>query len=667
MRLSTLLKRAGLLLAIGFLMLMVTRQMAGLPMPPPAVAAQASSSSSSSNRDSPGGGQGIQRGRGLDVQERLQQNQRQDHGGSERVEPKQVDDVQGADTASSQHVDIGDREGPPVVAEGDEELCCEHEANVDYLGGDISFSGGETPEDCCVLCKANPECFKWTLAKGMCWLKGAGVQSVTAKPTDNIVSGTVCRKTPPPTPAPPAPPPVSRDTAQASVKAAMQHAWSGYATNCFGKDELHPVKGTCGNWLGAGLTIIDAMSTLHLMGLDAEFDKAAGWVANNLKFDYKQQISMFETTIRILGGLMSAFDFTGNQVFVDKGKELADKMMPVFDTHSGIPWGRVNLMTGQVANQGWSPKASILSEVGTIQLEYFALSRHTHDTIYRQKAQNVIDVLEGMNTAIPGLLPIFLTTNTAPAFTTGRITMGGCGDSYYEYLLKMWLLTGKTNKQYQRMYVESMNAMIQHMVKHAGSETYVAELNGKSSSPNMEHLACFVPGMLALGATSGIVEDPKERARHMDVAKQMTETCYHMYSQSPSGISAESTTFSSSGMRQKDGQYHMRPEVLESIFILWRTTKDERYREMGWAIFEAIEKHCKVPRGYAGLQNVGVASNGAKTDPMESFFLAETLKYLYLLFSPDSTLPLAGVNDAEFPDNLWVFNTEAHPIRVWRE
>jgi hypothetical protein len=98
----------------------------------------------------------------------------------------------------------------------------------------------------------------------------------------------------------------------------------------------------------------------------------------------------------------------------------------------------------------------------------------------------------------------------------------------------------------------------------------------------------------------------------------------------------------------------LRPEAVESLFMLWRATGEQRYREWGWEMFQSFERHCRVPGGgYSGVSDVREA-NPRKNDKQESFWLAETLKYFYLLFSDESVLPL----------DAFVLNTEAHPLRV---
>ena len=168
----------------------------------------------------------------------------------------------------------------------------------------------------------------------------------------------------------------------------------------------------------------------------------------------------------------------------------------------------------------------------------------------------------------------------------------------------------------------------------------------------MDHLVCFVPGLLALGTLSE-TQDHAKNAKHMELAEKLMETCNQLYFRQVTGLSPENVSFPK--MQAVDPSYRLRPETIESLFYLYRVTKNPKYREFGWKIFEALETHAKIKHGYAAI--VDVTELPARTEnKMESFFLAETLKYHYLLQAPESLIPL----------DEYVFNTEAHPFRMRR-
>ena len=295
-------------------------------------------------------------------------------------------------------------------------------------------------------------------------------------------------------------------------------------------------------------------------------------------------------------------------------------------------------------------------------MEFFGLSQRLQDDSYALKAQKPIDVMDVAKPSIPGLYPIYISP-THGGFTNNRIAWGAMGDSFYEYLLKMYLLTGKQHEQYKRMYLQSMDSMMQHLYSHTPKGTaYIADLENGQKDHKMDHLVCFAPGMLALGVKHGVVDDAAVAEKHMTAAKELMKTCYEMYHlQEPSGIGAEYSRFTPEMTPGHDASYKLRPETVESLFVLWRVTGDSMYRDWGWEIWQNIDRHCKVAGGYAALMDVRQPDR--KEDKMESFFLAETLKYLYLLFSPNSLIPIFPTT--EQPD-FYVFNTEAHPIKAWR-
>jgi len=441
---------------------------------------------------------------------------------------------------------------------------------------------------------------------------------------------------------------------QLAVMDAFKHAWKAYENRCFGQDELHPRSNTCSNWLNQGLTIVDSLDTIWLMGMRDEFAKAREWVSEHLHFQQSRSVSFFETTIRILGGLLSAYDLSRDQIFLDKASDLGARLAAAFETPSGLPRGEVNLANRQSNNPGWTGGSSLLAEVGTVQLEFAYLSKHNGNPIYAEKALKVLSHMDKLRKSYEGLYPIYIDPNSGQ-FTNGKITFGAMGDSFYEYLLKIWILTGKKNDDYKRMYLESVRGMKQHLLTQSPDGLwYLADLEGNHKQHKMDHLVCFAPAMLALGVMHQVVTGA-EADDHLKMARDLCETCYQMYERSPSGIGAEYVNFNPN-MNVGAPDYHLRPEAVEAIFLLWRATGEDKYRDQGWKMFQSIERHCRLNNGYTGLRDV--QNPNSKHDKMESFFLAETLKYLFLLYSPDDAFPLDG-------PQAKVFNTECHALTAW--
>ncbi|CAA0829542.1 Mannosyl-oligosaccharide 1-2-alpha-mannosidase MNS1 [Striga hermonthica] len=435
------------------------------------------------------------------------------------------------------------------------------------------------------------------------------------------------------------------------VKDAMIHAWSSYENYAWGHDELQPQsKNGVDSFGGLGATLIDALDTLYIMGLKDQFQKARDWVAESLDFNKNYDASVFETTIRVVGGLLSAYDLSGDKVFLDKAKEIADRLLPAWDTPSGIPFNIINLANGNAHNPGWTGGESILADSATEQIEFIALSQRTGDPKYQQVVENVIIEL---NKTFPsdGLLPIYINPHKGTR-SYSTITFGAMGDSFYEYLLKVWIQGNKTTavKHYRDMWETSMKGLLSLVRRTTPSSfTYLCEKIGTSLTDKMDELACFAPGMIALGSTD---YGPDESKKFLSLAEELAWTCYNFYQSTPTKLAGENYFFNSGQDMSVGTSWNiLRPETIESLFYLWRLTGNETYKEWGWNIFQAFEKNSRVESGYVGLKDV---NTGVKDNMMQSFFLAETLKYLYLMFSPPSVISL----------DEWVFNTEAHPIKI---
>ncbi|KAJ7571681.1 hypothetical protein O6H91_01G172400 [Diphasiastrum complanatum] len=432
----------------------------------------------------------------------------------------------------------------------------------------------------------------------------------------------------------------------------MLHAWSSYEKYAWGYDELQPQSRRGINQFGGlGATIVDSLDTLYIMGLHEQFTKAKQWVATSLDFNKNYDASVFETTIRVLGGLLSSYDLSEEKVFLEKAQQLADRLLPAWNTDTGIPYNTINLAFGYARNPGWTGGASTLADLGSEQMEFIALSQRTGDPKYRIKVENVIQQIR-KNFPQDGLVPMYINPHSGHP-TTSRITFGAMGDSFYEYLLKVWILGNKTEavKQYRQMWEQSMEGMMSLIRKSAPSSfTYIAERSSPNSyTDKMDELACFAPGMLALGADGTTTENAR---KYLNLAKELARTCYEFYRSTPTKLAGENYLFRQGEDMIVGTPYNiLRPETVESLMYLWRKTGDKIYRDWGWDIFQAFETQSRTESGYVGLRDV---RSGEKDDMMQSFFLAETMKYLYLLFSPSSVIPL----------DEWVFNTEAHPIRI---
>ncbi|XP_072244683.1 mannosidase, alpha, class 1B, member 1b isoform X1 [Leuresthes tenuis] len=451
----------------------------------------------------------------------------------------------------------------------------------------------------------------------------------------------------------------SEASRQEAVREAFRHAWKGYKDYAWGHDELRPISKSYSEWFGLGLTLIDALDTMWILGLKQEFEEAKTWVATKLTFNKNVDVNLFESTIRILGGLLSTYHLTGNTLFLDKAKDIGSRLMPAFNTQSKIPYSDVNIGKGTAHPPRWTSDSSV-AEVTSIQLEFRELSRLTQEPHYQSAVAEVMKRVHQLDGKLDGLVPMFINTNSGQFTHQGIYTMGARADSYYEYLLKQWIQGGKKENQLLEDYLQAIEGLMKNLLQKSlpSALTFVGELSHGQFSPKMDHLVCFLPGTLALGAHNGLP------AEHMNLAKQLMETCYQMYIQMETGLSPEIVHFNmhqgSIGdidVKLADRHNLLRPETVESLFYLYRFTKDHKYQDWGWEILQNFNKHTKVSSGgYTSINNVRDPEYPSPRDKMESFFLGETLKYLYLLFSDD--LNLISLDQ-------YVFNTEAHPLPIW--
>uniref|UniRef100_A0AC35GN67 Alpha-1,2-Mannosidase n=1 Tax=Panagrolaimus sp. PS1159 TaxID=55785 RepID=A0AC35GN67_9BILA len=445
---------------------------------------------------------------------------------------------------------------------------------------------------------------------------------------------------------------------QKAVVGAMKHAWNGYKKYAWGKDQLMPISGGTQEWMGCGLTILDSLDSLLIMGMDNEFSEARQWVSESLDFEKDRFVSLFETTIRVLGGLLSTYHLSGDKLFLTKAEDIGSRLIGALNAPSPIPFSDVNLQTRKGKQPSWGGESS-LSEVSSIQLEFRDLSRALGNDTYEKAAFKISEHIHSLGCKDhQGLCGMFLSPLDGKFRTGTTITLGARADSYYEYLLKQWLQTGKTITWLHDDYKEAMTG-VQNLLWHYSEPNKLGFpgelLGGKTFSPKMDHLVCFLAGTLALGTQNAFEEI------HLDMAKNLSKSCREMYS-TLTGLAPEIVYFNEIpgkkediSIKPLDAHCLLRPEAFEAWFYLYRVTGDKQYQEWGWEAFQAIEQFAKVKNGYSSVNSVKKIPVTYR-DLMESFFLAETLKYLYLLFADDQN---------EIPLDKYVFNTEGHPLPIY--
>jgi glycosyl hydrolase family 47 len=426
-------------------------------------------------------------------------------------------------------------------------------------------------------------------------------------------------------------PPSALDRAQlaAAVRAEFLRCWKAYEDYAWGHDELKPVSKSPRDWYGESLLItpVDALDTMLVMGLDAEAEKTKALILERLSFDRDITVKNFEITIRLLGGLLSGYEMTGDERLLSLADDLGTRLLPAFDSPTGMPYMFVNLKTGAVRGAQTNP-----AEIGTLLLEFGTLARHTGKQVYHDKAKRALVELYRRRSPI-GLVADEIDVDTGQ-WTSRTSHVGGGIDSYYEYLLKCSLLFG--DGECGKMWKDSRRALRRYLADETRSGLWVGEadrVTGKRTASQFGALHAFLPGVLALGGD-------------LRRAERLQASCYRMWMLH--GVEPEILDYQT--MQVVHAGYPLRPEIIESAFLLYRVTKDPQYLEMGREFFEALLERCRTDGGTTVLENV---VTGEKGDLMPSYYLAETLKYLYLLFAPEETLDLDRI----------VFTTEAHPLQ----
>jgi mannosidase alpha-like ER degradation enhancer 2 len=436
-----------------------------------------------------------------------------------------------------------------------------------------------------------------------------------------------------PPPATPPAPSIDRAALASQVRTELLFAWQAYERHAWGHDELRPLSRTVRDWYGEPLlmTPVDALDTLLLAGLPDEAAKARAIIDERLSFDRDSSVQVFEVTIRLLGGLLAGYQMTGDTRLLGVAEDLGTRLLPAFDSPTGMPYRFVNLRTGATSDPHSNP-----AEIGTLLLEFGTLARLTGKPVFYDKSKRALVELYARRSPI-GLVGEEIDVETGE-WRSRNSHVGGAIDSWYEYLLKCERLFDDADCG--RMWRESERAMNRYLADETPNGLWYGQSDmttGERTASEFGALHAFLPGVLAL--SNNTVGD-------LDRARRLQQSAFAMWQLH--GLEPEVLDYRAMTVRYPG--YKLRPEIVESAYVLYRKTGDPRYLEMGRTFLAALVAHCRTADGYTVVDDVTTMKQG---DLMPSYFLAETLKYLYLLFAPDETLEFDAV----------VFNTEAHPLR----
>ncbi|KAL6834812.1 glycoside hydrolase family 47 protein [Trichoderma camerunense] len=472
-------------------------------------------------------------------------------------------------------------------------------------------------------------------------------------------------------------------TRKQAVKNAFIKSWEAYKAHAWGKDQLQPLSGggkdTFSGWMAQ---VVDALDTLWIMDLKEDFYLAVKEVAmidwatthdNNV-------INLFEVTIRYLGGLLAAYDLSQEPVLRAKAIELGDALYATFDTPNRLPSHWLDYSKAkngeQTADDSMSGAAG-----GTLCMEFTRLSQITGDPKYYDATERIKQFYYRFQneSSLPGLWPVTMNFRDEQLIET-RYTIGAGADSMYEYLVKMPVLLGGLDPQYPEMAIKALDTARDYLLYRPMTpkdENILMAGNALVDHGNveriyeMQHLTCFAGGMYAMAGKLFKRDD------YVDLGSRLSSGCVWAYDSFASGIMPEAADLV--GCKKLDGpcpydetflplsndprlppgfvnvkakHYLLRPEAIESVFYMYRITGDQVWRDTAWRLWENIVRETEVDLAFAIVEDVTV-SKGTNGDVMETFWLAETLKYFYLIFDDEGVIDL----------DEWVFNTEAHPFK----
>ncbi len=420
----------------------------------------------------------------------------------------------------------------------------------------------------------------------------------------------LARRAPTPSPLP------SPATIAAEVRAEYLRAWDAYKRLAWGHDELRPVSGTHQEFFApnhpVGLTIIEALDTLYLMGLDDELALGVRWVEDNLNLDIDAPFQVFETIIRMLGGLLAGHLATKNAALLTKAKELADRLLPAFTkSPTGMPYRYLNPHSGAV-----SVPANFVAEIGTNLSELGMLSRLTGDDRYFRIAKRAAQAVYERRSALD-LIATTIDIETGRWLSTVSVGPQPPVDSYYEYLLDGYQLFGDTDLL---AWFRTLTAALQSRQwdTEGGRKWYRRVLfqTGTLVDNHESELAAFWAGSLAEAGMK------KEADEYLDSFTSVLDRY---------GIFPEEWDYTD--MSIVDGGHQLRPEYADSCLALFVASGgSELYRQRAYRLYQAMKATCRVENGYTILTDITTRPM-TLGDLTPGYWFSENMKYFYLLFS----------------------------------
>lgn len=455
-----------------------------------------------------------------------------------------------------------------------------------------------------------------------------------------------------------------RETRREEVRKQFFKCWSNYRQWGWLNDEIRPISGEVTNHFGGwAATLLEALDTLFIMRFDEEFSSAISDVmAIDFGYTDVERINVFETNIRHLGGLLSAYELSQDKRLLKKARELGTMLYHAFDTPNHMPVTRWNFRAAGEGKPQVADEQVLLAEIGSMTMEFTRLSQITGDPKWYDAVNRITRYMEEQqgSTELPGMWPIVVNPRNLDFTTDSGFTLASMADSTYEYLPKMYALLGGQDLIYRKMYEKSMDTAIKHtLFRPSTPENWdmlspgFVRVEGSSQflDPQLQHLGCYAGGMFALGGKLF------QNQEHVKIGRKITDTCVWAYKSSPAGIMPEvsrllectnTTTCewdekawqeAAQSRSEKDHEedphqnianlrlpsgftsindrrYLLRPEAIESVFIMYRITGEQHWQAVAWDMWTAIMRSTDTDIGNSALLDVS-AESPPRMDSME--------------------------------------------------
>ena len=419
------------------------------------------------------------------------------------------------------------------------------------------------------------------------------------------------------------------------IKSEMIRSWNAYKTYAWGSDVLLPLSKKGFNWYeeSLGISPFDAYSTLAVMGLEKETKEIEDYALSK-NWDQDIYVQVFEVNIRILGGLLAMYDHSQNPKILAKAIDFGDRILPAFDSPTGIPYHSVNLRTGKTAGNHGEGKGNLVNtaQAATYLLEFGILSYYAKDPKYYQAAKKATLAVFNRNSEI-GLPGDYIDVETGKWTNNWSYLQAGM-DSYYEYQFKSNFLF--PDPDIEKVWNFSLEKINQYYSETYNNKQFYACVNmhtGEIVKRSMSLYDAFFPAIQAL---SGDLENAENNMATWD-------WLWNKYGLLPTRYlyEADSIEYANS---------ELNPEIVESAYYLHQITGKEKYLHMIYQYWSDMKECCRNEVAFNAVEDVRTMK---PKDYLATYFYAETLKYFYL----------AVVDKSTFDFNDYVFNTEAHPFK----